>query len=161
MFSTHHDLPGWLQRRADNVAVLLLSATFLIFILQIVSRYLFRAPLGWTLEACLLCWVWLVFWSAAFTLKDKDHVRFTILLDHSRPGTRRVFAILSSLCIVALLGVSLWPTLDFVQFMAIESTSLLKIRFDVFFSIYIVFSVAVMLRYANRAWLALRGTLDV
>ena len=161
MFSTHHDLPGWLQRRADNVAVLLLSATFLIFILQIVSRYLFRAPLGWTLEACLLCWVWLVFWSGAFTLKDKDHVRFTILLDHSRPGTRRVFAILSSLCIVALLGVSLWPTLDFVQFMAIESTSLLKIRFDVFFSIYIVFSVAVMLRYAIRAWLALRGTLDV
>ncbi len=156
-----HDLPGWLQRRADNVAVLLLSATFLIFILQIVSRYLFRAPLGWTLEACLLCWVWLVFWSGAFTLKDRDHVRFTILLDHSRPGTRRIFAILSSICIVGLLGVSLWPTIDFVQFMAIESTSLLKIRFDVFFSIYVVFSIAVMLRYAIRAWLAIRGTLDV
>ncbi|MGQ7846488.1 TRAP transporter small permease [Granulosicoccus sp. 3-233] len=156
-----HGLPGWLQRRADNVAVLLLSATFLIFILQIVSRYLFRAPLGWTLEACLLCWVWLVFWSGAFTLKDQDHVRFTILLDHCRPGTRRVFAVLSGICIVALLGVSLWPTIDFVQFMAIESTSLLKIRFDVFFSIYIVFSIAVMLRYATRAWLALCGTLDV
>lgn len=155
------DLPGWLHRRADNVAVLLLSATFLIFILQIVSRYLFRAPLGWTLEACLLCWVWLVFWSGAFTLGDRDHVRFTILVDHCRPGTRRVFAVLASLCIVALLGISLWPTIDFVQFMAIESTSLLKIRFDVFFSIYIVFSVSVMLRYTLRAWLALKGTLQV
>lgn len=154
-------LPGWLQRRADNVAVLLLSATFLIFILQIVSRYLFRAPLGWTLEACLLCWVWLVFWSGAFTLRDQDHVRFTILLDHVRPGTRRIFALLSAISIVALLGVSLWPTIDFVQFMSIESTSLLKIRFDVFFSIYVVFSIAVMLRYTIRAWLALTGTLDV
>lgn len=153
------DLPGILQRRADNIAVLLLSATFFIFVLQIASRYLFRAPLGWTLEACLLCWVWLVFWSGAFTLRDRDHVRFTILLDHSRPGTRRLFALLASICIVTVLGVSLWPTVDFVQFMAIESSSLLKVRFDVFFSIYLVFAVAVMLRYTVRAWQAVRGAL--
>ncbi len=123
-------LPGWLGRRADNVAVLLLSATFLIFILQIASRYLFRAPLGWTLEACLMCWVWLVFWSGAFTLRNQDHVRFTILVDAAGPRIRRVFALLSALCIVTAMGISLWPTIDFVQFMSIESTSLLKVRFD-------------------------------
>ncbi len=153
-------LPGWLGRRADNVAVLLLSATFLIFILQIASRYLFRAPLGWTLEACLMCWVWLVFWSGAFTLRNQDHVRFTILVDAAGPRTRRIFALLSALCIVTAMGISLWPTIDFVQFMSIESTSLLKIRFDVFFSIYVVFSIAVILRYTRQAWLAVRGTLD-
>ena len=153
-------LPGWLGRRADNVAVLLLSATFLIFILQIASRYLFRAPLGWTLEACLMCWVWLVFWSGAFTLRNQDHVRFTILVDAAGPRIRRIFALLSALCIVTAMGISLWPTIDFVRFMAIESTSLLKVRFDVFFSIYVVFSIAVILRYTRQAWLALRGTLD-
>ena len=160
MSSFARSLPGWLGRRADNVAVLLLSATFLIFILQIASRYLFRAPLGWTLEACLMCWVWLVFWSGAFTLRNQDHVRFTILVDAAGPKTRRIFALLSALCIVAAMGISLWPTIDFVQFMSIESTSLLKIRFDVFFSIYVVFSIAVILRYTGQAWLALRGTLD-
>lgn len=151
------NLPGWLARRADNVAVLLLSGTFIIFILQIVSRYLFRAPLGWTLEACLLCWLWLVFWSGAFTLKDQDHVRFTILIDSAGPRTRRVYTLISGICIVAALGVSLWPTLDFVQFMAIESTSLLKIRFDIVFGIYLVFSVAVICRYARRSWQAGKG----
>ena len=153
-------LPGWLGRRADNVAVLLLSATFLIFILQIASRYLFRAPLGWTLEACLMCWVWLVFWSGAFTLRNQDHVRFTILVDAAGPRIRRIFALLSALCIVTAMGISLWPTIDFVRFMASESTSLLKVRFAVFFSIYVVFSIAVILRYTRQAWLALRGTLD-
>ncbi len=160
MPSLVRSLPGWLGRRADNVAVLLLSATFLIFILQIASRYLFRAPLGWTLEACLMCWVWLVFWSGAFTLRNQDHVRFTILVDAAGPRIRRIFALLSALCIVTAMGISLLPTIDFVQFMSIESTSLLKVRFDVFFSIYVVFSIAVILRYTRQAWLALRGTLD-
>ena len=161
MSSVAGSLPGWLGRRADNVAVLLLSATFLIFILQIASRYLFRAPLGWTLEACLMCWVWLVFWSGAFTLRNQDHVRFTILVDAAGPRTRRIFALLSALCIVSAMGISLWPTIDFVQFMSIESTSLLKVRFDVFFSIYVVFSIAIIIRYTRQAWLALRGTLEV
>lgn len=153
-----HILPGWLSRRADNVAVLLLSATFIIFVLQIVSRYLFRQPLGWTLEACLLCWVWLVFWSGAFTLTDRDHVRFTILVDSAGPRMKRVFALISSICIMAAMGVSLWPTMDFVRFMAIESTSLLKIRFDLVFSVYILFSLAIIIRYAVRAWQAIRNS---
>ncbi len=32
------------------------------FILQIVTRYVINHPLGWTLEACLTLWLWLVFW---------------------------------------------------------------------------------------------------
>ncbi|MFK8083059.1 MAG: TRAP transporter small permease [Granulosicoccus sp.] len=151
-------LPDLLARRADNVAVILLSSTFLVFILQIASRYVFRQPLGWTLEACLLCWVWLVFWSGAFTLKDQDHVRFTILIDSASARTRRIYKLLSSLCIVAALAVSLWPTMDFVLFMAIESTSLLKIRFDLVFGIYLVFSIAVICRYSIRIWQAIKNT---
>ncbi|MFK7858299.1 MAG: TRAP transporter small permease [Granulosicoccus sp.] len=150
-------LPGWLARRADNVAVLLLSGTFIIFVLQIVSRYVFRQPLGWTLEACLLCWLWLVFWSGAFTLKDQDHVRFTILIDSARPGMRRIFSFLSGVCIIAAFGVALWPTTDFVQFMSIESTSLLKIRFDIVFGIYLVFTIAIICRYLKRCWQAVKG----
>ena len=68
----------FLHRRAEDVAVALLTAMFLSFILQIVSRYVVRQPLGWTLEACLLAWVWLVFWGAAFLVRDRDHVRFDI-----------------------------------------------------------------------------------
>lgn len=142
--------PGWMSRRADNVAVLLLSTTFIIFILQIASRYLFRQPLGWTLEACLLSWLWLVFWSAAFTLRDQDHVRFTILIDSAGPRTRRVYGLIAAVCIVVAMLYSFLPTLDFVSFMKIESTSLLKIRFDFVFGIYLVFACAVIIRYGLR-----------
>lgn len=140
----------WFQRRADNVAVALLAAIFLSFILQIVSRYIFRQPLGWTLEACLMAWLWLVFWSSAFILKDEDHVRFTLLLDSARPPVRRTFMLITAICIVGALVVSFLPTLDFVAFMKIEKSSLLKVRFDYVFSIYLIFSVAIIARYAWR-----------
>ena len=141
---------SWFLRRADNVAVMLLTATFTLFILQIVSRYVVRQPLGWTLEACLLCWLWLVFWSSAFTLRDQDHVRFSILHDAVRPAVKKLFGILAAVCIIVALAISLPATIDFVQFMAIEKTSLLKIRFDVVFSIYVVFSIAIIMRYGWR-----------
>ena len=139
---------NWLRQRADNVAVGLLAAIFLSFILQIVSRYIIRQPLGWTLELCLMSWVWLVFWSSAFTLKESDHVRFTVLIDHVRPSTRKVYLVISALFIIIAMAVSLAPTFDFVTFMAIEKTSLLKVRFDYFFSIYLIFAVAIIARYA-------------
>jgi len=147
----------WFQRRADNVAVALLAAIFLSFILQIVSRYIIRQPLGWTLEACLLAWLWLVFWSTAFTLKEEDHVRFTVLCDHAHPNVRRIYMVLTAICVVGALAISLPATFDFIAFMKIEKTSLLKVRFDYVFSVYLIFSVAIMTRYVWRVIEIIRG----
>ncbi len=148
----------WLHARADNVAVGLLTAMFLSFILQIFSRYVINHPLGWTLEACLLAWLWTVFWGSAFLLEDKDHVKFDILYSSVGPRVRRVFALLAAIAIVAALGTSLPATADFIAFMKIEKTSLLGVRFDYVFSIYLIFTTAVILRYTLRAWAVLRGS---
>lgn len=147
----------WFQRRADNVAVGLLTVIFLSFILQIFSRYVLRQPVGWTLEACLLAWLWLVFWSTAFTLKENDHVRFTVLCDHARPNVRRVFVVITAICVVAALVISLPATYDFIAFMKIEKTSLLKVRFDYVFSVYLIFAVAIIIRYVWRVVQIARG----
>jgi hypothetical protein len=41
--------------------------------------------------------------------------------------------------------------------MKVESSSYLKIRLDILYSVYVVFAVAVIVRYAWSAWTALRG----
>lgn len=140
-------LLAWLRRGTESVAVGLLTAIFVLFILQIFTRYVIRQPLGWTLEACLIAWLWLVFWSAAFTLKNEDHVRFTVLIDGVGPKLRHIFLVLSALSLITAFALSLPATADFIGFMEIESTSLLKIRFDYVFSIYLIFAVAIILRY--------------
>lgn len=142
---------------AENVAAALLAAMFAAFMLQIVSRYVLNNPLGWTLEVCLTTWLWLVLWGGGLILNERDHVRFDIIYQYVRPGTRRVFAILSALTLVAAMAVSLPASLDYITFYEIKSSSILGIRLDIVFSVYAVFAVALIVRYLIRAWHLARG----
>jgi len=157
VLTTIVNMVSWLRRRADNVAVALLSAMFCVFIVQIFFRYVVNNPLGWTLEACLLCWLVLVFWGGAFAVKDRDHVRFDILYNAAPKKLRALFSLISALAIVIALVISFPATADFVAFMKIESTSLIKVRFDILFSIYLLFSIVVIMRYGKRIVLILTG----
>lgn len=148
----------WFRRGTESVAVGLLTAIFVLFILQIFTRYVIRQPLGWTLEACLIAWLWLVFWSAAFTLNNNDHVRFTVLADAVRPDLKRIFAVIAAVAFIAAFGLSLPATADFIGFMAIEKTSLLKIPFDLVFSIYLIFAIAIIARCLWQIITAFRAT---
>jgi C4-dicarboxylate transporter, DctQ subunit len=148
---------AWLQARADNVAVGLLAAMFTAFVIQIFSRYVLRSPVSWTLELCLMCWIWVVFWGGAFLVDDRRHVRFDVLYTAVHPRVRRVFALIAAFAIVAAFVLALPATVDYVTFMRIERSGTLRIRLDHVFSVYLIFCVAVILRYAWRAFRILRG----
>jgi len=148
---------NWLRARAENVAVLLLTAMFLAFVVQIFTRYVMNNPLGWTLEACLTTWLWLVFWGAAFILDDRDHVRFDVLYLWVGARMRRAFALASALAILAGFAASFPDSLDYITFYSIKSSSTLRIRLDIVFSVYAIFAVAVIARYALRAVALIRG----
>lgn len=148
---------NWLRNRADNVAVGLLTAMFVSFLLQIFFRYVVNQPLTWTLEANLLAWLWVVFWVSAFLLKERDHVRFDTFYLSARPPLRRAFAIISALLIVVGFGVAFPATLDFILFMKIESSSSLGIRLDIVFSVYLIFAAALITRYTIRTVRIIRG----
>ncbi len=147
----------WLRARADNVAVGLLTAMFISFIIQIVARYVVNHPLGWTLEACLTTWLWLVFWGSAFVLDDRDHVKFDMFYLAASARIRRRFALLSALAIVIGFVAALPATFDYITFYKIKSSATLGIRLDIVFSVYGVFAIAVVARYGWRAWRLARG----
>lgn len=146
-----------LRRGADLVGALLFLAMFASFLLQVLSRYVLNAPFGWTLEACLAAYLWFVFWAAAFMLREEDHVRFDLLVRGLPRGVRRRVATMVSLAILGCFALAFPATLDWVQFMAIDRTWTLRIRFDLLFSIYLVFMLAVMARQAGRVLRQLRG----
>ena len=72
-------LLGRLHRFAEAVAALLLAVIFIAFLLQIVLRYVFNWPVGWTTELSLAAWLWLVLWGAAFVLRDEEEIRIDLL----------------------------------------------------------------------------------
>jgi len=138
---------GWLRRRAENVAAAMLAVMFAAFIIQIVFRYFFNLPTGWTSELTVVMWLWLVLWGAAFVLKEDEEIRFDLISGAVGPRARIAMGIVTALALVILYGLALKPSFDYVAFMKVEKSSYLKIRMDWLFSIYVVFLVAVIVRY--------------
>jgi TRAP-type C4-dicarboxylate transport system permease small subunit len=147
----------WLRRRAENISALLLLVMFLCFILQIVARYVFNYPLGWTDEVSVLAWIWCTLWGAAFVLRERDEVRFDIIYSAASENTRRIYTIITGIAAIALFGIALPAVISYVLFLKVEKSAYLGIRLDYLYSIYIIFSVAVIIRYAALTWRAIRG----
>lgn len=139
-------ITAWLHRFAEAVAAFLLALIFVAFIVQIVARYLFNAPVGWTTELSLAAWLWLVLWGAAFVLKDDEEIRIDLFTARAGPRVRRVIGAIAALSVMVLFGLSLPGAWDYVTFMKVEKSSYLGIRMDITYSIYVVFVVAVIAR---------------
>lgn len=157
MDSLIRTVAGWVQRRAENVIAVLLGIMFTAFVTQIVFRYFLNLPTGWSTETVVICWLWLVLLGTALALKEKDEIRFDILTSVAGPRARRVMALIVSVATVALFGLSLPATYKYVAFMKVEKSSYLNIRLDWLYSIYVVFVLAIILRYLWLLWEGLRG----
>jgi TRAP-type C4-dicarboxylate transport system permease small subunit len=142
---------------ALDIAALMLGALFVVFLIQILSRYVFNAPALWTLEACLTLWLWVVFWGGAFVLQEKDHVRFDVLYVAVGRNLRRVFAMVSAVAIGGGMLAALPATWSYITFYQIKRSAVLGIRLDIVFSIYGIFAAMLVMRYFWRAVLVARG----
>jgi TRAP-type C4-dicarboxylate transport system permease small subunit len=148
---------AWLRRRAEDVAAAMLAVMFAAFVVQIVFRYFFNFPIGWTSELTVILWLWLVLWGAAFVVGESEEIRFDLLSAAADRRTRIGMGIVAGAALVILYAASLPATYQYVAFMKVEKTSYLKIRFDWLFSIYLVFLIAVLARYLWRLSRLARG----
>ncbi|MGI9487116.1 MAG: TRAP transporter small permease [Geminicoccaceae bacterium] len=161
----------WFTRAAEFMAAMMMAAMFVVFIIQIVIRYSARlewlaeaVPIldptlyGWTLEFCLLMWVWIVFWGNSFIVRQHDHVIFDIVYTNVGASARKWFAIIGALSICVGLLISLGPTWEKFHILRLKKTPTLSnvfgdwVRVRDVYSIYFAFLVIVATRYAWRAW---------
>jgi C4-dicarboxylate transporter DctQ subunit len=164
-------LTAWASRGGEAVVAVLMAALFATFILQITIRYTARltwlaerfpfldaSRFGWTLEFCLVLWLWIVFWGNAFVVRERDHVTFDVLYDRVGPGLRRWFAVVGAVLVAAALLWSLAPTWERLDILRLKKTATLSslfgdwIRMRDVYAIYVLFLVVVAARYAWRAW---------
>jgi C4-dicarboxylate transporter, DctQ subunit len=145
-------IAAWLRRRAENIAAAMLAVMFVAFLVQIVFRYLLNFPIGWSSELTIIAWLWLVLWGAAFVVRESEEIRFDLVLQSVGRRTRRVMGIATGIAIVILYAGSLPATIDYVSFMKVEKSAYLKIPFDWLYSIYVLFALAVIVRYLWILW---------
>jgi TRAP-type C4-dicarboxylate transport system permease small subunit len=147
----------WLALAAEAVAGLMLAVMFGAFLVTVLFRYVLNWPAGRAAELSSVMWIWLVLFGAAFVVREREEIRFDILYGSVPPAVRRVFMVLMGAGVVGLFLLSLPAVWDYVTFMKVQRTAYLRIRYDWLFSIYVVFAVAVVLRYLWLAGRAIAG----
>lgn len=135
---------------AEYFAAALFATMFVSFIAQILTRYVFNAPLSWTLEVCSIAYVWVIFWSCDILLSERQQIIFDVLYQKFPPRPRRALAIANTSALGLIFLVALPGTLDYIAFLGRRHTMVLHARYDIVYSCFAIFMIAAIVGAACR-----------
>ena len=172
-----------LSRVAEAIAAIALAAIFIVFLLQIFTRYSGKLsqwmpveslslwmseiePLRWTVYLISLLWVWLIFLGCSFVVRERDHVAFDILYQAAPPRLRKIMTILGAIILIAVMLISLpatWEAIMANRLMELKKLQTLrlpitgdKIAIKWLFFPYLVLMAILIIRSCSRIFLELR-----
>lgn len=144
-------------RAAHALGGALFVTLFGVFVLQVVSRFVWNRPLPWTDELAVVLYVWIILWACAAMVPTREHVMFDLVWQAASPRTRRVLAMVGHLL---LGGLSLWALpacWDYVSFMSREATPVLDIPFSLVFLPFVLLLVSLVMRSTWGLYQAWQG----
>jgi len=157
---------AWVAWLGNHLAAALLLSMFVVFILQIILRYIVSEFIGmsvkidWTVEWVTIAWLWGILGSFAFVIKTDDMIRLDILYNAVSRSAQRAMDVFVGLSVAAIFVYTLPHAWDYVTFMEVERTAAFRWRFDVVFAIYIPFHIAVIVRMLLLALSGVTGARD-
>jgi TRAP-type C4-dicarboxylate transport system permease small subunit len=147
----------WFKRAANAIGGGLFLTLFIVFIIQITARFGFGKPLAWTDEAAVILYIWVILWSAAVIVPEREHVVFDLLWNNVGPRARQAMRIVGNLLIGGLALVGLPASWDYVHFMAREGTPVLNMPLMLVYLPFVMLLAALVVRSVWAIWNAIRG----
>lgn len=138
------------RRVAEAIAAAVFALLFLVFVIQVVMRFVFNQPLAWSDELIVVLYILMVFWSAATLLKEKEHVMLDLVYAALPPAGQRVFGLIGAALTAGLLLFMLPQAFDYVRFMHREKTPVLDIPFSYVFAPFIFFVAVIGIQYVIK-----------
>ncbi|NOU97836.1 TRAP transporter small permease subunit [Paenibacillus sp. LMG 31456] len=91
----------------NNIETWLASFFLVLFssltVLQILTRFIFNVSLTWSEEISRYAFIWFVYLSASYAVKNRTHVRFQFLVDAVPTKLQNVLKFLALLCWLSFL----------------------------------------------------------
>lgn len=147
----------WLKHAANAIGGGLFLMLFIVFIVQITARFGFNKPLPWTDEAAVILYIWVILWSAAVVVPEREHVVFDLLWNSVGQRARQVMRIAGNLLIGGLALAGLPASWDYVHFMAREGSPVLGIPLMWVYLPFVLLLAALVARSAWAIWNAFKG----
>lgn len=144
------NLRARLHRTAELISAAAFAAMFGAFMIQIVSRYIFNAPVSWSLEICSIGYIWIVFFTSNVLLTERQHIVFDVLYHAFPPRQKRVLAILLTATLGIIFLAALPVTLEYLIFLGRRKTMILRLPMDIVYSCFGIFMIAVVVGAALR-----------
>ena len=175
-----------ISRAAEFIAAMVLATIFIIFLLQIFTRYapkiawlmpippihdwmMALEPIGWTVNLISLLWVWLIFFGCSLIVNESDHVAFDVFFQALSRSWQRHFAMATALIMVVAMLYSFGPTWDAIfgsRLMELKKIQTLripvtgdKIQIKWLFASYILLMIVITLRYLWRGSILIRAAI--
>jgi TRAP-type C4-dicarboxylate transport system permease small subunit len=137
---------GLLVRLANAVATAMAVVVFVIFMVKIVCRYAFDIQLAWADEVCAILFVWIIFWTNATLIPNRQQISFNLVLHTLPPRGQRVVAVLRTLIVGGLFAAALPASISYIRFLWREHTPVLQLPLDWVYSCFALFMIGVILR---------------
>jgi TRAP-type C4-dicarboxylate transport system permease small subunit len=135
-----------LRTLAHAVGGVLFLALFFTFLIQIGARFGFDQPLPWSDELAVILYLWVILWSCAFVVPEKEHVMFDLVWNNASPKVRRLMRMVGHTLIGGLALAALPASWEYVHFMAREKTAVLGLSFEWVFLPFVLLLVALVAR---------------
>lgn len=130
----------------------LFAALFVVFIVQVVARFVFDRPLPWTDEAAVILYVWVILWSAALIVPEREHVAFDLVWNLAGPRTRKLMRAVGLAVVGGLAAFAIPASTDFARFMAREGSPVLGLPLVWLFVPFVLLLAALVVRSAVGLW---------
>jgi TRAP-type C4-dicarboxylate transport system permease small subunit len=87
-----------LQGLVRWIVIVLMGIMTVLVSAQIISRYVFNFPLGWTEEMARFSFVWVSFLGASALMQVREHINVTVFVDAFPPRLRTLCSFLANCC---------------------------------------------------------------
>lgn len=128
------------------VPALMFLALFISFILQIVSRYIFRNPMVWPYELAQFGYVWVILLGAGYCSRDDDHIVFSVVYESVPERIRTIFDYISDVLTLVIFGVTIPALISFYEFFFTRFSTVLRIPLGLVYLPFGIYTVSTMLR---------------
>lgn len=125
---------------------------FMTFVVQIISRYVFKFPLTWAYEVTVIGFSWTVILGACYAMRQRNHVKFTLIYDMLSPKMAALTRLAGNVIIFVTFLLLIQPSMEYVSFMGFQSTSVFKIKLSWIFSVFVYFVVSIIGYTLSEIW---------
>ncbi len=147
----------WLQGGARAVSGVLFLCLFAVFVIQIIARFGLNQPLPWTDELAVILYIWVILWTAALVVPEREHVVFDLVWNSVGRRYRQMMVITGNLLLGGLALAGMPATWDYVHFMQREGTPVLEVPLMWVFLPLVLLMAALVVRSTWAIWQALQG----